>query len=144
MNLRQQLIDFEGYEHDAYPDPISADGKPFTIGVGHTGPEVHDGLRWTDAQIDAALDADMAEAIEAAARTFPWFHTLNEPRQAVLVGMIFQMGLAGTLKFVNTLEDMSEGRWLDAANGIRSSKWAKQTKMRARLLAAQLESGSWA
>ena len=144
MNLRQQLIDFEGYEHDAYPDPISADGKPFTIGVGHTGPEVHDGLRWTDAQIDAALDADMAEAIEAAARTFPWFHTLNEPRQAVLVGMIFQMGLAGTLKFVNTLEDMSEGRWLDAANGIRSSKWAKQTKMRARLLAAQLESGNWA
>jgi len=144
MNLRQQLIDFEGYEHDAYPDPISADGKPFTIGVGHTGPEVHDGLRWTDAQIDSALDADMAEAIEAAARTFPWFHTLNEPRQAVLVGMIFQMGLAGTLKFVNTLEDMSEGRWLDAANGIRSSKWAKQTKMRARLLAAQLESGSWA
>ena len=144
MNLRQQLIDFEGYEHDAYPDPISADGKPFTIGVGHTGPEVHDGLTWTDAQIDAALDADMAEAIEAAARTFPWFHTLNEPRQAVLVGMIFQMGLAGTLKFVNTLEDMSEGRWLDAANGIRSSKWAKQTKMRARLLAAQLESGSWA
>jgi len=144
MNLRQQLIDFEGYEHDAYPDPISADGKPFTIGVGHTGPEVHDGLRWTDAQIDVALDADMAEAIEAAARTFPWFHTLNEPRQAVLVGMIFQMGLAGTLKFVNTLEDMSEGRWLDAANGIRSSKWAKQTKMRARLLAAQLESGSWA
>jgi lysozyme len=101
-------------------------------------------LRWTDAQIDAALDADMAEAIEAAARTFPWFDTLNEPRQAVLVGMIFQMGLAGTLKFVNTLEDMSEGRWLDAANGIRSSKWAKQTKMRARLLAAQLESGSWA
>ena len=144
MNLRQQLIDFEGYEHDAYPDPISADGKPFTIGVGHTGPEVHEGLRWTDAQIDAALDADMAEAIEAAARTFPWFHTLNEPRQAVLVGMIFQMGLAGTLKFVNTLEDMSEGRWLDAANGIRSSKWAKQTKMRARLLAAQLQSGSWA
>ena len=144
MNLRQQLIDFEGYEHDAYPDPISADGKPFTIGVGHTGPEVHDGLRWTDAQIDSALDVDMAEAIEAAARTFPWFHTLNEPRQAVLVGMIFQMGLAGTLKFVNTLEDMSEGRWLDAANGIRSSKWAKQTKMRARLLAAQLQSGSWA
>ena len=143
MNLRQQLIDFEGYEHDAYPDPISADGKPFTIGVGHTGPEVHDGLRWTDAQIDSALDVDMAEAIEAAARTFPWFHTLNEPRQAVLVGMIFQMGLAGTLKFVNTLEDMSEGRWLDAANGIRSSKWAKQTKMRARLLAAQLESGEW-
>ena len=144
MNLRQQLIDFEGYEHDAYPDPISADGKPFTIGVGHTGPEVHDGLRWTDAQIDSALDVDMAEAIEAAARTFPWFHTLNEPRQAVLVGMIFQMGLAGTLKFVNTLEDMSEGRWLDAANGIRSSKWAKQTKMRARLLAVQLQSGSWA
>jgi len=143
MNLRQQLIDFEGYEHEAYPDPISADGKPFTIGVGHTGPEVHDGLTWTDAQIDSALDVDMAEAIEAAAITFPWFHTLNEPRQAVLVGMIFQMGLAGTLKFVRTLDDMRDERWANAAEGMRQSKWAKQTPMRVRLLAAQLESGSW-
>ena len=143
MNLREQLISFEGYEHEAYPDPISADGKPFTIGVGHTGPEVHEGLTWTDAQIDSALDVDMAEAIEAAARTFPWFHTLNEPRQAVLVGMIFQMGLAGTLKFVRTLDDMRDERWANAAEGMRQSKWAKQTPMRVRLLAAQLESGSW-
>jgi lysozyme len=144
MNLRQQLIDFEGYEHEAYPDPISADGKPFTIGVGHTGPEVHEGLRWTDAQIDAALDVDMAEAIEAAAKTFPWFHALNEPRQAVLVGMIFQMGLAGTLKFVRTLDDMRDERWANAAEGMRQSKWAKQTPMRVRLLAIQMETGTWA
>ena len=144
MNLREQLIEFEGWEHEAYPDPISADGRPFTIGAGHTGPEVHDGLKWTDEQISAALDTDMAEAIEAAAKTFPWFHTLNEPRQAVIVGMIFQMGLAGTLKFVNTLDAVRDERWANAAEGIRSSKWAKQTKMRARLLAAQLESGNWA
>ena len=144
MNLRQQLCEFEGREHDAYPDPISADGKPWTIGVGATGAGIHEGTHWTDEQIDARLDADIAKATAQARANFPWFDTLNEPRQAVLIGMIFQMGLAGTLKFVNTLEDMSEGRWLDAANEIRSSKWAKQTKMRARLLAAQLESGSWA
>ena len=143
MNLREQLIEFEGWEHEAYPDPISGDGRPFTIGAGHTGPEVHDGLKWTDEQISAALDADIAEATAQAKAHFPWFDGLNEPRQAVLIGMIFQLGIGGTLKFVHTLDDIRDERWPNAAEGIRNSKWAKQTKMRARLLAAQLESGAW-
>lgn len=49
---------FEGMKTEAYPDPASG-GDPWTIGVGHTGPEVHKGLLWTTAEITAALEADL-------------------------------------------------------------------------------------
>ena len=44
---------------DAYPDPGSRDGKPWTIGWGSTGPDVRRGTVWTRAQCDARFDQDM-------------------------------------------------------------------------------------
>lgn len=143
MNLRDQLIHFEGKRNEAYPDPLTR-GDPWTIGIGHTGPEVHEGLIWTDDQVDEALDADIKDAVLDAHETWPWFDSLNEPRQAVLLGMIFQMGIARTLKFVHTLADVRDERFANAAEGIRQSVWAKQTPKRAILLASQLETGNWA
>lgn len=52
---------FEGCRLEAYPDPGSVDGKPWTIGYGHTGRDVVRGLRWTQAQADAALAVDIVE-----------------------------------------------------------------------------------
>ena len=46
----------EGFRTTAYQDTRGI----WTIGVGHTGPEVHQGLVWTTAQVDAALAADLA------------------------------------------------------------------------------------
>lgn len=55
---RRVLEYFEGRRNDAYPDPATG-GAPWTIGVGHTGPEVCPGLLWTEAQIDAVLSSDL-------------------------------------------------------------------------------------
>lgn len=52
---------FEGCSLKAYPDPGSDDGKPWTIGYGHTGNDVKPGLIWTREQADAALRADLAQ-----------------------------------------------------------------------------------
>lgn len=52
---------FEGCSLKAYPDPGSADGKPWTIGYGHTGKDVVKGLVWTQAQADVALRADLEQ-----------------------------------------------------------------------------------
>lgn len=49
------LIQREGKRNDAYLDSVGV----WTIGVGHTGPEVHAGLHWNDDQIEAALRADL-------------------------------------------------------------------------------------
>jgi lysozyme len=98
---------------------------------------------WTDAQIDAALDADIIEKTDQCITHFPWFGTLNEPRQAVLIGMCFQMGLNSLLKFKNTLGAMRDERFEDAANGMRTSVWARQTPRRASRLATQMATGAW-
>lgn len=45
----------EGLRTTAYQD----DGGVWTIGWGHTGPEVHKGLVWTREQCVAALKADL-------------------------------------------------------------------------------------
>lgn len=58
------LHHFESCRLVAYPDPGSKDGRPWTIGWGHTGPEVKKGLVWTQAQADAAFVRDL-EATES-------------------------------------------------------------------------------
>ena len=142
MNLRDQLIRFEDREYTAYPDPLTG-GEPWTIGVGHCGPEVHPGLVWSDAQIDAALDADIAAATRDCTAHFPWSAALNEPRKAVVLGMRFQMGLPRLLKFVKTLAAMRDGKWALAADGMLDSAWAKQTPRRCKTLARQMKTGEW-
>jgi lysozyme len=54
----------EGDVLRAYPDPLSH-GDPWTIGYGHTGPDVHSGLVWTHAQAKAALHSDVGHVAMA-------------------------------------------------------------------------------
>ena len=42
----------------AYPDPGTG-AQPYTIGWGATGPDIHLGLEWTQAQADARLAQDL-------------------------------------------------------------------------------------
>lgn len=76
----------EGKKNLAYPDPVSrlyrycvlngidpyfltslpvgmtvGDGRPWTIGVGHTGGDVTLGTWWDEAKIDATLKSDLAQ-----------------------------------------------------------------------------------
>lgn len=52
---------FEGLRLDAYPDPATK-AEPYTIGFGHTGPDVHPGLTITLAQAESWLTEDLVEA----------------------------------------------------------------------------------
>lgn len=51
----------------AYPDPGTG-GAPWTIGWGVTGVGIADGTRWTRAQCDARLDADLLRYAAQVAR----------------------------------------------------------------------------
>jgi lysozyme len=68
---------------EAYPDPGSSDGKPWTIGWGSTGPDIASATVWTRAECDARFDhdaaryaAEVARAIGEAATTQPQFDAL--------------------------------------------------------------------
>lgn len=67
MQLSSNGVDFiHGFETcklTAYPDPGSKDGKPWTIGWGHTGHEVVKGLKWTQEQADQAFLKDTASTV---------------------------------------------------------------------------------
>jgi lysozyme len=45
----------EGKRNTAYLDSVGV----WTIGYGHTGPDVHAGLAWTDEQVEAAFAKDL-------------------------------------------------------------------------------------
>lgn len=49
------LIEREGIRYDAYLDTEGV----WTIGVGHTGPEVVQGLHWTAEQVEDAFEKDV-------------------------------------------------------------------------------------
>ena len=139
MDLRTQLIAEEGRKNTAYRDTLGI----WTIGVGHTGPEVREGLTWSDALVDQTLDDDIAHKTAEVTTSLPWLGQLNEPRQAVLLQMAFQLGTRGLLGFANTLAAVHDGRYQDASFGMLASKWAQQTPNRANRLARQMLTGQW-
>lgn len=68
---------------EAYPDPGSKDGRPWTIGWGSTGPDITKGTVWTQAQADARFERDLvkyaaevADAIGSAPTTQDQFDAL--------------------------------------------------------------------
>lgn len=139
--LRAQLQRDEGLRLTAYPDPKSG-GAPWTIGYGHTGPEVRPGVTWTQAQADQVLDADILKHnAELERGAGDWVNGLDGPRRRVLRNMCFNMGWPTLSQFRNTLLAVREGRYGDAAAGMEQSLWARQVGDRARRLVATMRDG---
>ena len=80
--------EFEGCKLEAYLCPANV----WTIGWGHTGPEVTKGLKWTQQQADDALAADLREAHAGMLRALPMVAGYSGPRQAALVSWVFNVG----------------------------------------------------
>jgi GH24 family phage-related lysozyme (muramidase) len=86
----QLLKTWEGCRLSAYPDPASG-GDPWTIGYGHTGPEVHAGLVITQQQADAWLLSDAAVAARAIDRLVGSVAMSPRERDA-LISFCFNVG----------------------------------------------------
>ncbi|MCT2401148.1 lysozyme [Novosphingobium mangrovi (ex Huang et al. 2023)] len=80
---------------EAYPDPGSADGDPWTIGWGSTGPDIARGVIWTQAQCDARFDRDVAAYAEEVAGALGPAPTTQNQFDA-LVSFHYNTGAIGT------------------------------------------------
>jgi GH24 family phage-related lysozyme (muramidase) len=84
------LKTWEGCRLSTYPDPASG-GAPWTIGYGHTGPEVVPGLTITQVQAEAWLKQDVAEAAAAVDRLLIGV-TLTSRQRDALISFCFNVG----------------------------------------------------
>ena len=83
---------FESCRLDAYPDPGSADGHPWTIGWGATGPGISRGVKWTQAQADARFAQDLAKFEDGVTRLLTGAPTTQAQFDA-LVSLAYNIGL---------------------------------------------------
>lgn len=79
---------FESLKLQAYPDPATG-GAPWTIGYGHTGPDVYKGLVINEQLANQLLDRDLAKA---EAEVNKYAHDLTQGQFDCLVDMVFNMG----------------------------------------------------
>lgn len=138
MDVYQQLRREEGAINHAYQDHLGY----WTIGVGRLIDE-RKGGELSDDEIDYLLKNDVARVKAALIKALPWFESLNEQRQAVLIGMGFQLGVSGLMGFNQTLAAVRDERYATAAALMLASKWAEQTPARARRMSVQMETGEW-
>lgn len=105
---------FEGCRLTAYLCPA----KVWTIGYGHTGPEVVQGLVWTQQQADDALTADLTHAAVAVSDYVTV--ALNDNQFSALASFVFNLG-AGSLHGSTLLKKLNAGDYDGAANAFL--KW---------------------
>lgn len=85
---RKMIADFEGFRATAYRCPAGV----WTIGYGHAGPDVREGMTVTREQADALLDSDMAVADAAVRRVCP---VATEHQRWAMVSLAFNIGTGG-------------------------------------------------
>ncbi len=135
--LISQLMVDEGYQGAAYPDSLGY----LTIGYGRMI-DFKKGGGITKKEAAYLLDNDINSIYAKLIDALPWFQSLDDARQNVLLNMGFQLGVPGLLKFAKTLDYVKRGQYAKAAQEMLNSTWASQTEDRAKRLSKIMETGT--
>ena len=138
MNIIDQLRRDEGEKFSVYQDHLGY----WTIGVG----VLVDGRKGgaiTPAESAFLLQNRLDDRERVLDRALPWFKTLDPVRRAALLNMAYQLGSAGLLQFVRSLDAIRDSRYAVAESYLLDSLWARQTPERARRVARQVATGEW-
>jgi len=134
----QQLRRDEGEVLHAYQDSLGY----WTIGIG-VMIDKRRGGGITQEESEYLFVNRLRARIGELDQMLPWWRTLDEPRQGVMLNMSYQMGVLGLTGFVNTLRMVQAGSYEAAADAMLKSKWASQTPVRAQRLSDQMREGVW-
>jgi lysozyme len=136
--LIEMIKHHEGVVKHAYTDSRGY----LTIGVGRLiDKELGGGL--SDDEVDYLLANDLKRC-QAEAETYGWFAGLNEPRQAVVISLLFNLGKPRFDGFKKAQAAIADGDFPTAAEELLDSRWSLQVGKRSEEMAAQLYSGEWA
>jgi lysozyme len=112
---------FEGLRLEAYQDSAGI----WTVGYGHTGPEVHGGQRITEIQAEALLRSDLSSAVRAVQKAV--LVNLAQHQFDALVDFCFNVGRgnffgSSLLRYVNQGEfdnaAVQFGLWVHAGGKV--------------------------
>lgn len=131
--LKAQLTVDEGKRNKTY----RCSAGYLSVGVGRNLDA--NGLR--DSEIDFMLENDITAVEQQLDRALPWWRKMSDARQEVLANMTFNMGIGTMLTFKNTLKAMEQGRYADAADGMKNSLWYHQVGDRAKRLEKMMRAG---
>ena len=127
--LKDHIKEYEGLSNVLY----KCTSNKVSIGYGRNLEDV--GISKDEAEYLLKNDIDIA--LDEVSEHFD-MPNLPEPAQIVLVDMCFNMGISRLLNFRNMIQAMQEDDWDKAADELLDSKYAAQTKRRARMNASLL------
>lgn len=140
MEINQAGIDLikscEGCKLEAYPDPGSG-GDPWTVGFGHTGPDVSPGMIITQDEADTLLKQDLVKFNQGVSDLLTVQITANQ--FSALVCFAYNVGLANLkssllLRCINTMHYADAApqflRWNKAAGIIMPGLTIRREKER--------------
>jgi lysozyme len=137
--VREQTVEEEGRSQYAYTD---SEGY-LTIGIGRLCDKKKPGSGLALFEQDWLFGNDFERVLKEIDARMPWVNELDEARKGAIFQMVFQMGVSGVLKFVNSLALLRAKRYEAAADNFLLSLWAKQTPNRARRVTQQIRTGIW-
>lgn len=137
----------EGTRDKVYDDATGQTIRPRTkvhgwptIGIGRN--LVTNPLR--PHEIDYLFRSDLEAVLAMCNLTFTWFKRLDGVRRAVVVDMVYGMGLGGFQTFENTIGFLEAGEYFAASREMLDSVWARGPhKGRAQRLSKMMETGEW-
>lgn len=132
----KKLFVYDDATGEALKPGMTLKGHP-TIGIGRAL-DTH-GI--TSAEADYLLTSDIFQVEMEAQKAFTWYDGLVDERKAVILSMLFQLGLAGVQGFHEFLLAVEHQNWARAAAEMKESLWATETPSRAERLAEQMETG---
>lgn len=135
MDVIALIKKHEGLRLKPYKD---TEGK-LTIGVGRNLDDV--GI--TAEEADELLLNDIDRCLKQIADNFPWMSDLDDVRIAVVISMIFNMGLDGFMGFRKTIESIQARDFETASKEMMESKWYTQVGRRAHELSEMMRTGNY-
>ena len=138
MNEYDKLTDMIKGHEGLSLKPYKCPSGYLTIGYGRN--IEHIGI--TKDEAEYLLEGDINKAV-AHASAYEWFYNLNDPRQAAIVDMIFNLGAHGFAGFKKAINALEHRDYNVAAEEILDSRYATQVGRRAMTIARMIKTGEW-
>ena len=142
-----QLTPEEGDKLHVYDDATGLPIGPGTVVQGH--PTISRGVKLDapgglDENESAYLTINrINDAVTELDQALPWWKSLNDARQRILIDMTYNMGIGGLLGFHDMLDYLHLGEYDLASIQMLNSEWDTEVKARAAHLAEIMKTGVW-